>query len=516
MVSEDHFHTDSLNGFTAELSASDFKPVADSNPSRWRGRIHPAFASLTDAETMDIVIRPGWPFQSPAVLVEGLSTNHATLGGYVCMWRDDDPSLEWTTASGLFSRIEEWCESAKNGWVDDHLGQDAFLNFRPNDRLVATFDLPSLGIHRGGWGEFHGVVNRNPFRLDIEPGPRRPGNQLRGLWFHAGTLSAIPPRQLSEVPVSLNRRQRKALQKALGERQKKETLVVSGGADIILFCWERNGRADLLVMACKGTGEDLEAIALQPGPKDEDSLILRAGPDASELRARTVVIFGAGALGGHVAAMLAESGIGLLEIVDPDVLLPGNVVRHIAGHSFVGAPKVDAVRAIVEEHATWTQVNGHQEWPHTLEQIRRRIVDADVVIDATGNEALTNPLAMVALDLGKPLVAGALYRGGFIGRVQRQSLTSDTPIHQREDHTRYPLIPSGDGGEDFATPQLGCSAPVNNAPPSAVQACASLITQAALDVLNERFEFTDEVVDVYRSISQPPFHRVGRVNYENA
>ena len=177
---------------------------------------------------------------------------------------------------------------------------------------------------------------------------------------------------------------------------------------------------------------------------------------------------------------------------------------------------MDAVRAIVEEHATWTQVNGHQEWPHTLEQIRRRIVDADVVIDATGNEALTNPLAMVALDLGKPLVAGALYRGGFIGRVQRQSLTSDTPIHQREDHTRYPLIPSGDGGEDFATPQLGCSAPVNNAPPSAVQACASLITQAALDVLNERFEFTDEVVDVYRSISQPPFHRVGRVNYENA
>ncbi len=195
--------------------------------------------------------------------------------------------------------------------------------------------------YKGGRGEFHGTVNPNFARLDLASGNRRPGNQLRGLWFHAGTLRAPPPRQLSEVLDLLNRQQRKALQKALAERRKEEPLVVSGGADIILFCWERNGRADLLVMACKGTGEELEAIALQPGPKDEDSLILRAGPDASILHTRTVVIFGAGALGGHAAATLAESGIGQLAIVDPDVLLPGNVVRHIAGHSFVGAPKLD-------------------------------------------------------------------------------------------------------------------------------------------------------------------------------
>ena len=516
MMTDEHFHVDSLNEFTEELEAEGFEPVPDSTPQRWRGRIHPAFISLTDAATMDVVIRPGWPFQSPAVLVEGLSTNHSTLGGYVCMWHDDDPSLEWTTVGGLYSRMEEWCKAAKNGWENDPLDQDAFLNFMRKDPLVATFNLPTLGIHKGGQGEFHAVVNQNPFRLDIVPGRRRPGNQLHGLWFHAGTLKAPPPRQLSEVSDHLNRQQRKALSKALGERRKREPLVVSGGVDIILFCWERHGRTDLLVMACKGTGEDIDAIALQPGPKDEESLTLRAGPDASILRTLNVALFGAGALGGQVAVMLAESGIGRLEMVDPDVLLPGNVVRHIAGHSYVGTPKVDAVRAIIKDHAPWTEVTGHQEWVRTPEQVCRRIVDADVVIDATGNEALTNPLAMVALDLGKPLVAGALYRGGAIGRVQRQSLSGDTPIHQREDHTRYPLIPSGDAGGDFATPQLGCSAPVNNAPPSAVQACASLITQVAMDVLTDSFEFTDEVIDVYRAIPQPPFHKVGRINYEVA
>ena len=71
MMTDEHFHVDSLNEFTAELEAEGFEPVADSKPQRWRGRIHPAFASLTDAATMDVVVRPGWPFQSPAVLVEG-------------------------------------------------------------------------------------------------------------------------------------------------------------------------------------------------------------------------------------------------------------------------------------------------------------------------------------------------------------------------------------------------------------------------------------------------------------
>ena len=44
-------------------------------------------------------------------------------------------------------------------------------------------------------------------------------------------------------------------------------------------------------------------------------------------------------------------------------------------------------------------------------------------------------------------------------------------------------------------------------PPSA---CASLIAQATIDVLMERFEFEDEVIDVYRPLPETPFDRVGR------
>ena len=96
-----HFHTESLEAFESELAERGFQSVVVARIPRLRGPIHRAFAPLTAATIMDIVIRPGWPFQSPALFVDGLDTNHSTPDGFVCMWRDEDPSLEWTTVEGF-------------------------------------------------------------------------------------------------------------------------------------------------------------------------------------------------------------------------------------------------------------------------------------------------------------------------------------------------------------------------------------------------------------------------------
>ena len=297
----------------------------------------------------------------------------------------------------------------------------------------------------------------------------------------------------------------------MDSRRRPEPFVSSGGADFILFCWERYEAKDALVMACAGMNNEVEAIALQPGLTDESSLILRAGPDAPVLRTVRATLFGAGALGGYVGTTLAESGLGHLDIVDGDVLLPENVVRHVAGHDQVGKPKVQAVHHVIEKHARWTEVTEFTEAPATPGRIRELITGSDIVIDATGNDAFVPALAMVAEELGKPLVSGALYRGGSVARVQRQVLAGDTPIHLREEGAKYPVIPGGDGRNDFVTPTLGCSAPVNNAPPASVIGCASLIVQVVVDTLTNRFEFNDEVVDIYRRIAEAPYDRVGRL-----
>ena len=416
-MTDDHFHPESLEAFERGLAEAGFRPVESANQSRWRGPIHRAFASLTAATTMDIVIVAGWPFRPPVLLVNGLDTNHSTLGGFVCLWQDGDPSREWETGEGFFSRIEEWCENAEQGWAGDDLGYDAFLNFQRKLSNVATFDRSKLGIHRGGWGDLHGVVNRDPRRIDVGPGRASSPDHLRGLWFHAGRLPTPPPRQLSEVFRCLSRTQAKGLRRELDRRRGLSPFVPSGGVDLILFCWERHGTTDLLVMACEGMNNEVEAIALQPGPTDEGSLILRAGPDAPVLRTIWAALFGAGALGGHVGTALAESGLGRLDIVDGDVLLPENVVRHVAGHDQVGRFKVQAVHHVIEKHAPWTAVAEFPEAPLTPGRIRELIQDADVVVDTTGNDAFVPALAMVAEELGKPLVSGALYRGGSVARV---------------------------------------------------------------------------------------------------
>lgn len=512
LVTDDCFDVASLEAFTVELVEAGFEPIEGSGRRVWKGPIHSAFASLTNAQTMVVAIVPGWPFQPPNLFVEGLNTNHSMLNGFVCMWREGDGSLRWMTIKGLFARIEEWCQNASRGWEHDDLGRDALLNFQSKFGILATFDFPSFSTGKGGWGDFHGVANSDPLRVELRLGRQTSSERLQGLWFRVGELDTPPPRQLSEVSRCLSRAQRKGLERALRDRRKPDALVASGGVDLILFCWERKGRVDLLVMACKGMDNSLEVIALQPGPNDEHSLILRAGPDAPTLRSRRATVFGVGALGGNMALALAESGLGSLDLVDGDVLTPGNVVRHVAGHDQVGALKVRAVEAVVRNHAPWTEITCQEKSPKTPGDIGGLIANADVIIDATGDAAFTQALAMTASAVGKPLIAGALYRGGFIARVQRQALVDDTPINQRAELPQYLAIPPGDDREDLAIPDVGCSAPVNNAPPTSVLSCSSLMVQAVIDVLTKRFEFDDEVFDVYRPLSEPPFDRIGRVD----
>ena len=510
-MEQESFDIGSLEGFRADLVASGFEPVPSTERRMWQGPIHPAFDGLTDTRTMEVVFDPGRPVGPPRVFVQGLNTNHSTLDGFVCLWRDGDLSGEWETVEGLFSRIEDWCKRAKNGWQDDDLPFDAYLNFKRKWPVMATFDFESLRTSIVSWGDMNGVLT-NPNLLSLRPGAATGPRELRGLWLRVGQLQAPPPRNLSELARHLKRSQRKGLEKALARRRETRGPQQMGGVDIILFAWQRRDRTDLLVMACEGVGDKVEAAALVAEPSDERTLRLRAGPDAEVLKGCSAVLFGAGALGGHVAVTLAESGIDSLRIVDGDLLSPGNVVRHVAGHDQVGGPKVNAVEAVIRNHAPWTKVESIAPPgnPYGSQEIAQLVENVDVVIDATGNDAFVHPVARVAEGLGKPLVSGALFRGGFICRVRRKALDADAPITSRPVSPNYPIVPAGEPAVDLAEPDLGCSAPVNNAPPTSVLACASLIAQSAIDVLTERFELEYEVIDVYRPLPETPFDCIGR------
>ena len=273
----DSFDIASLEWFRTDLVSSEFEPVPGTDRRLWRGPVHPAFSDLTQARTMDIVLDRGWPYRPPRVYVQGLTTNHSTLDGFVCLWREGDASLQWETLDGLFRRIEHWCKRAKNGWEDDDLPFDAYLNFKDKWPVMATFEFGSLRTGVGSWGDLVGQFTANPDVLNLRSGISSSAGELSALWFRVGQLRAPPPRNFSELAQHLNRPQRKGLQRAVSRRRSPTGLRPSGGVDIILFAWEWRDRPHLLVMALAGIEHDVEAAVLMAEPNDEQTLKLRAG-----------------------------------------------------------------------------------------------------------------------------------------------------------------------------------------------------------------------------------------------
>ena len=500
----------SLESFTSELVAAGFEPLPNTRRPSWIGPIHPALARLTDAPKMVIAIRDGWPVVFPYLFAEGLHTNHLTTHGYVCLWHEGDGSRDWEKLDGFFNRLVQWCNDAQHGWDPDGLARDAQLNFTEKSTAVATFNFKELGITPSGeWGTFHGR-HQHENLISLQPGNGRPNQDLKGLWFRLDPCE-VPPRNLAEVCQALDRRQARRLAREMESRRNSDILKPSGAVDLLLLVWHRDSTPHLLILGLEGAVPDTTAKALQPGPTDLETLMLRAGPDTTLLRDKTVAIVGLGALGGHIAVVLAASGIGDLRIFDGDFLLPENAVRHVAGHRATGFPKTAVIEAVVSDHAPWTNVSAFPASLIAPNDVGDAIRGTELVVDTTGGDAATQAICLTAMTQGMVVVSGALYRGGSIARVRRQGTPGDTPIFNRYPNLGYVSIPPAENGE-MVQPAVGCSGPVHNAPPSTVLSAASLTAEVALDALTGRFAYPDEVVDIYRALpGEPPFDKLGRL-----
>ncbi len=140
------------------------------------------------------------------------------------------------------------------------------------------------------------------------------------------------------------------------------------------------------------------------------------GLDGQRLLKRArVLIIGTGGLGSPAALYLAAAGVGLIGVVDHDVVDVSNLHRQILHDSAsLGARKVESARERMHEVNPLVDVDTYDE-PLTSENAVRIASPYDVVIDASDNFAtryLSNDLCVL---LGKPNVYGAVLR--FEGQV---------------------------------------------------------------------------------------------------
>jgi molybdopterin/thiamine biosynthesis adenylyltransferase len=330
------------------------------------------------------------------------------------------------------------------------------------------------------------------------------GFPLRGHWYFRDRI-ALPPRTLDEFAAALRRGQRRNLERGLNRLIRGADGAIQFGALI----WPRYGELDFLVLRFTVTDARIEATALEAAPSDRRTLLRRAGPDALALQPLVATVIGCGSIGSHVALLLAESGIGAIRLVDEAPLRPGHVVRHVGRHGQVGDEKAATVASAIAAHAPWADTRVIIRRPAAPSDISALIREARLIVDTAGSAPVTEILSRIAEREERPLLSVALYRGGALGRVRRQWPKRDTPIYRRAELPTYPVIPSGE--DDTGGLEVGCAAPVNNAMPASVGAVAALGMLLTLDAVCGKWEYPEEVIDVYRAIDIAPFDRVGRL-----
>lgn len=487
-----------LERFLQEIDENGFVPT-DGSRRVWAGPLEAALVDFTSVQEMRIVLRDGWPYQPPSVLVEGLRSWHAN-GGALCLWQEGDDSREWTTLPGIHQRIRDWVDDARAGFREFGTALDAHLYWDSRDPAVALID-PQEIVHRGRQDGHHAVFHAKVgdgvwlAGRDNKSGP----GVLNGRWFYRDSVE-YPPGNLDEFAEALTVTQRRRFLKDVAD-------IEAGGAWLAGLFWEiPEGTVALLVHVRKDASGGLTAAAVTPTPSSTSDLLRRAGPDAAHLSKVRVALFGVGAIGSHVASLLARAGVGGLRLVDGDRLWPVGLVRHAADPRTWRLPKPHAMKMTLA-HLGWTGVEPVEAASWDAARLAELMDRADLVVDATGLTPFAELTSRIAARAGTAFVTAALYRGGAVARVRRQA-EGDTLITERAGHWRYPSIPAGPAEQEYVGHEVGCAARIHNASPIAVARAAAAAASVCVDHLTERRDYPDEVIEVYRPI-EAPFDRVG-------
>jgi len=133
------------------------------------------------------------------------------------------------------------------------------------------------------------------------------------------------------------------------------------------------------------------------------------------LKKAKVLIIGTGGLGSPISLYLAAAGIGTLGLVDFDVVESSNLQRQIVhGNSTLGLSKVESAKQRLQDLNSHIQINTYDTAFNTDNALE--LVGAyDLVIDGTDNFETRYLVNDACVQLGKPLVYGAIYR--FDGQI---------------------------------------------------------------------------------------------------
>jgi molybdopterin/thiamine biosynthesis adenylyltransferase len=154
------------------------------------------------------------------------------------------------------------------------------------------------------------------------------------------------------------------------------------------------------------------SAAFRPAELDRYArhILLReiGGPGQRRMKDARVLVIGAGGLGSPALMYLAAAGVGTIGIVDGDVVEGSNLQRQIIHtDTRIGMPKVFSAEVAMKALNPFITVECYNR--RLDEGVARDLIGSfDLILDGTDNFDTRYLVNRVCVELGKPLIAGAI------------------------------------------------------------------------------------------------------------
>jgi len=203
-------------------------------------------------------------------------------------------------------------------------------------------------------------------------------------------------------------------------------------------------------------------------------------PMLLQRQSQHVLVFGVGALGSHVVDHLAKAGIGVITIVDPEILETQNISRHLLGIDSIDQPKADAVAKRVSLAYPSTTIT-----PLKLKAERwlqsNSISKFDLILDLTGEHDVQWRIDQARKQQECPLLIG--WMEPYVAAAHVCMLPTTIPSMQGNNDLmgNFKAVSWPD---EVIQNEPGCSSRFQSYTATAAAYAVALVSEQALDMLD--------------------------------
>lgn len=422
-----------------------------------------------DAVRIEIVLPDDFPFAPPVVSPPSDFPRswHRERSGAMCLYTADGrENLPWLVVDEFLALVERWIAESTSGWANDFPDLDLERYFEQVDEpLVVYGDLDELNNQFVQLRHFKHITRvTGPGSIPMK---KRVGKGRAFGYVTSIGEPDVPPSSWDDLKAEISTDDAALIESAVSDGRFSYLVVryLRGGvgAAVVLAIWKDKSGAFALA-------------SIRSASEAPATLTLRAGQAMTSLAKARVAVVGVGAIGSFVCDLLARSGVGSITAYDPDIIRPGNMIRHLADAESVGLPKPVAVKHLIEVRrynaTTVVSVPAGLPKPH---EVMRLFSEHDLVIDATASGGATHLLVSAATSGGHRLLSVCLQEEGRVVRVDLIPPLSGDAIPK--------AVLSPAPARDDLRFEAGCGDPVSQTPAFAVFEAASLAVRHAISLL---------------------------------